>query len=116
MAESTANDRLKTSNGSFNRTDRYGGELRNDFKSYSYAPHHGIQFAGHLRAGKVCYFARIILSRQTIIAPAERPSEWGECLSISADLLSMAGIQCPAEESGKRKSKFASLVNHAGAI
>ena len=65
---------------------------------------------------KVCYFARIILSRQTIIAAAERPSETGECLSDPADLLSMLRVQFLAEELGKRENKFASLVNNAGAI
>jgi len=40
----------------------------------------------------------------------------GECLSIPADLLSMAGNQFLAEELGKRSNKFASLANNAGAI
>ena len=49
-------------------------------------------------------------------ARGERLSERGECLSNLADLLSMAGIQFPAEELGKRENKFDSLVNNAGAI
>ena len=79
-------------------------------------PLDGISFAGHVRSTRVWYSARIILSSQTIISAAERPSEMGECLSIPADLLSMAGNQFLAEELGKRSNKFASLANNAGAI
>ena len=90
--------------------------MRINFKNCSYVLCDVIKFAGDARAGKVCCFARIKLSSQTIISAAERPSETGECLSIPADRISMAEIQFPAQESGQRKSKFASLVNNAGAI
>ncbi len=79
-------------------------------------PYGGIKFAGHVRAGKVCCFARIKLSSQTIISAAERPSETGEWLPIPADRISMAEIQFPAQDSGKREDKFASLVHNVGAI
>jgi hypothetical protein len=35
---------------------------------------------------------------------------------MTADLMSMAGMQFLAQELGKRSNKFASLVNDAGAI
>jgi hypothetical protein len=35
---------------------------------------------------------------------------------MPADRISMAEIQFPAQDSGKREDKFASLVNNAGAI
>ena len=57
------------------------GEMRNNFKNYSYVPYEVIKFAGYVRAEKVCCFARIIWSKLTIISTAERLSETGECPS-----------------------------------
>ncbi len=48
-------------------------------------------------------------------ATAKALSEWGDCVSIPADVSTVAGAQALAAEIGRREQQLDILVNNAGA-